>query len=243
MLYTSVTVGVASLMFKNTYVHAEGGELDGIEGYDAVNGATTGSSDGGSSVSNFFKGYNPVTDDQMQQGSYYAQPIVSLLGSTIGFLMALVVGWMGVQTAIDLIYWAIPPLRGVLSNDQQGSSGSMGMGGMQPQQQKRKILTVSDDMTQAIQIGGVGGQQQAMGSMGMGGGFGGGGFGAPQPQQEQKQPHVLATYFKKRLLSLIILGVCMVVLFSSILLDTGINLGAFVVKIMNMFNNVVVSNT
>lgn len=267
---TTALVGVSTLFVgKSSRVSAEEGDLDGIEGYDAVEGqvndgvtsvpSTGGAESDAGSAGNFFKGWNPVTDDQMAKGSAFAQPVVNLLGNFVGFGLTIVVGWLGVQTVIDLIYWGIPPLRGLLakqnSTDQQPSMGGMGMGmgGSQPQQQSSSKLPVfvSDDMLQSMEAGGnvssQGGMNGGMaGGMGMGGMRGGMGMGMGGMQQQQEPPkrkNILVSYAKKRLLSLVILGVCITVLFSSILLDTGINLGAFVVKIIEFLNGVVVSNT
>lgn len=257
--YTLAVTGVATLLYGTSKVGAEGNELDGVQGYDAVNGAVTEGTGGsvtnapastgssGSTVSDVFKGYNPVTSEQMATGQYYATPIVNIFGNVIGFLMAIVIGWIGVQTAIDLAYWAIPPLRNLLGkqDSQQGGMG-MGMGGMgmqQPQKQSKFPFTVSDDMMQAFEAGGTGGGQAQMAG-GFGGGFGGGmGGGMGMQQQEARPKHVLTTYFKKRILSVVILGLCMTILFSSILLDTGINLGALGIKLFNMVNDIIVSNT
>ena len=100
-------------------------------------------------------------------------------------------------------------------------------------------------MLQAMEEAGNQASQGGMGGgMPMGGGMGmpmGGGMGMQQAPPSRK--NVLVTYFKKRLLSIVILGVCATVLFSSLLLDTGINMGEFVLKIISFFNDVVVSNT
>lgn len=262
-LYSTSAVIATLIVFRASRVFAgENNDLDQIGGYDAVTGSSGTSSGGGtipsgepSTVGGFFKGYNPVTADDMKNGQYYAAPFVSFFGTIVGFTMAIVVAWMAVQTAVDLLYWAIPPLRGILAKQNptagNGGMGGMGMGGMQQRQSSSKLpIFVSDDMLQAMAEGGnVSSQGGINGGMGMGG-FGGGmvGFGGGMGmnmsmQQQESKPHILTAYFKKRLLSLVIFGVCIAVLFSSALMDTGINLGAFLIKLINFFNTIVVSHT
>lgn len=266
-LSTTALVGFATFLTNPFASRAESGDLDGVGGYDAVNGGTNSGGDSGfggmsgqdvssvnteSSVGNFFKGFTPINNEQMQSGSYLAQPIVDFLGVLSGALMTVVIAWTAVQTVVDLLYWSMPPLRGLLSkgSQPQQASGGMGMGGMGgygmgggmgggQQQQSSKLPTcVSDDMVQAMEMSQPH-QQGGMGGMGMGGM--GGMMGGQQQQQSPK--HTLLTYAKKRTFSLILLGVCMVVLFSSILVDTGINIGAFLSKILGIINDGIVSKT
>ena len=256
------SVGVLSLNFKDSKASAE--DLDSVGGYDAVTGETTtetggaGGFGGGDSVSGeasnvggFLKGYNPVTDAQMGQGQYWATPFINFFGNIVGFGTIILVSWIAVQTVIDLIYWGIPPVRGVLAPQNQ-PAGGMGMGMQQQRPASKLPIFVSDDMLQAMEQGGNvasqggmnGGMSMGMGMGGMGMGMNGGmgGFGGGMQQEPPKRSHILTAYFKKRLLSVVVLGVCLAVLFSSVLLDTGINLGAFIIKILNMFNDVVISN-
>lgn len=235
--------------FKVQNAFAE--NYDDVKGYDAVNGTVTNgssSSSSSSTPSDVFKGYNPVTEEQMRAGQYWAAPFVNFFGTCIGFLMAITIGWMGLQTAIDLLYWAVPPLRGILAKQNPNMQGG-GMMGMQPQQAQgmssRLPIFVSDDMLQAMEEGGNVASQGGMNAgMPMGGGMGGGmGMMGGAQQAPARRPHILSSYAKKRLLSIIVLGFCITILFSSILLDTGINLGQFAMKLLTMFNNLLVNNT
>ena len=71
----------------------------------------------------------------------------------------------------------------------------------------------------------AGTQQPMSGGMGMG-------MGMQQPQAQPKGKSVALTYFKSRVFSLILFGVCSVVLFSSVLTNCGINVGLLVLKII-----------
>ena len=248
----ALRLGVSTAFFMAVFkAQTTFAEYDDVNsgGYDAVTGEGGRSSfNGGTSTpSEVFKGYNPVTSEQMEAGRYWASPFTNVLGIGIGVLMSATFAWVFFQTALDLLYWAIPPLRGLLAKQNPAMQGG-GMMGMQPQQQQsssRKFVCVSDEMLQAMEEAGNQASQGGMGGgMPMGGGMGmpmGGGMGMQQAPPSRK--NVLVTYFKKRLLSIVILGVCATVLFSSLLLDTGINMGEFVLKIISFFNDVVVSNT
>lgn len=254
-LLASTSFGVLTFTgFKSNKGVVHANEIDGFDiseyyengGQDSISRTIESTTGEPSTTAGFFKGYNPVTEDNLKTGSYWATPIVDFLGNLVGFGMALIMIWVVVQTVIDLLYWAIPTIRPLLEPQQSGAlqGGMNGMGGAQQQRSKIRI-TVSDDMTQSLG-GGVqqGGMMQPQGQYG-GGGLGGGlGVGYNTGGQQQQEPkHVLTTYFKKRVLSLIILGVCAAVLLSSLLIDTGINVGAFIVKLINIFNEFVTSNT
>lgn len=86
------------------------------------------------------------------------------------------------------------------------------------------------------------GQQQQGGAGGFGGGgFGGGGFGGGyggggQQQQPQSAKSVISTYFKKRMVFMIMFALCVVVLMSSKLLGTGANLALWFLKLVGTLN-------
>ncbi|MEC2463375.1 hypothetical protein P9X10_00490 [Bacillus cereus] len=250
----ALRVGVSTAFFMAVFkAQTTFAEYDDVNsgGYDAVNGSGGGRSsfNGGTSTpSEVFKGYNPVTSEQMEQGRYWASPLTNVLGIGIGVIMSATFAWVFFQTALDLLYWAVPPLRGLLARQNPAMQGG-GMMGMQPQQQQssgRSIVCVSDEMLQAMEEAG---NQASQGGMGGGMPMGGGGMGMPpmggmgMQQAPPSRKNVLVTYFKKRILSVVILGVCATVLFSSMLLDTGINMGQFVLKIISYINDVIVSNT
>ena len=119
-----------------------------------------------------------------------------------------------------------------------GRFGMMG-GGAQGGQQTRQW--VSDEAVACAALLGGGAQAQGAmgGGMGMMGGYGGMGgmqaMGANQ-QQAQSTKSVIGMYFKKRLFFLILLALCIIVLTSSALMNCGVNLAQWVLKIINMLN-------
>ena len=64
-----------------------------------------------------------------------------------------------------------------------------------------------------------------------------GGMGAMQGQQQQNSTSsVIGVYFKKRVFFMILLALSLVVLTSSVVMDCGVNLAEWVLKIFGMIN-------
>ena len=69
---------------------------------------------------------------------------------------------------------------------------------------------------------------------GFGGGMGMGmGMGAPAPAAAPKAKNVIKLYLKKRVLTFVFIGICMVVLTCTCFLDVGMKLGTWLVGITN----------
>lgn len=235
--------------------------LDELLGDDT----TTSSSDDGSngdvtvdngedySISDYMRGYNPISSENMQQASKLATPVANVIGTITGFIMIITVSFIFLTTALDLLYIAFPPIRPRLNPEMgQASGGGMGMpmggmgmgmrggmmggmgapagGGAAPMQRR----WVSDEAVAAVAMANPapqgGGMMGGMGGMGMMGGMG----AAPQPAMSTKS--VIGTYFKKRIFFVIIFACASVVLMSSILLDCGINLAELLLKIFEKLN-------
>jgi len=233
--------------------------LDELLGDDT----TTSSSDDGSngnvtvdngedySISDYMRGYNPISSENMQQASKLATPVANVIGTITGFIMIITVSFIFLTTALDLLYIAFPPIRPRLNPEMgQASGGGMPMGGMgmgmrggmmggmgapagggaAPMQRR----WVSDEAVAAVSMANPapqgGGMMGGMGGMGMMGGMG----AAPQPAMSTKS--VIGTYFKKRIFFVIIFACASVVLMSSILLDCGINLAELLLKIFEKLN-------
>lgn len=207
-----------------------------------------------------FRNRPGVTQNDMNKAQYFAEPFVNLIGYATGFVLVFVVAWQGLQTAVDLVYFYIPMVRGILQ-PRPNAAGVMGL--------INSTTTVSDDMLKAMELNGANNTQSGLGAgpsmpggpMGspMGGPMGGGpmggmsgpmggmggpmgGMGGPMGNpgmgnNPQNKKSVIFSYLKNRAVSLILLMVCIVVLISSsVLTDTGLNLGAWFIKIMSLFN-------
>ena len=113
-------------------------------------------------ISDYLKGYTPVTQENMQSANVLASPIVNVIGTATGFLLMIASAGIFLVTALDLVYIGLPFTRSFLNPKygmQAAGGAGMGMGGM--------------------------GMHGGMG-MGMRGGVGmmGGGAGAPQQATE-----------------------------------------------------------
>lgn len=204
-------------------------------------------------VSDWLKNQKSMDPKHLEKASETMNPIVNLLGYVAGGIIVLTVAGVVVITALDLMYIAIPPIRNVLyKGGGAGADGMMGAGGMgmhgrfgmmggaaQGAQQTRQW--VSDEAVACAALLGGGAQAQGAmgGGMGMMGGYGGMGgmqaMGANQ-QQAQSTKSVIGMYFKKRLFFLILLALCIIVLTSSALMNCGVNLAQWILKIINMLN-------
>lgn len=171
--------------------------------------------------------YNPITDDNMSQAQALANPITNIIGNIIGAIVLLTAAGIFLITALDLAYIAMPFTRPLLTSKHQlvsdealaavgGASGGQQAGGM--------------GSPMGSPMGGMGGMCSPMGSP-MGGGMGG--------QQKQSTKSVITTYFKKRVVFMVIFAVATVILTSSILTGVGINLAALLTEIINKLNSII----
>lgn len=223
---------------------------------DSVNSSSTSTTEqsssvpdyGQGSVSDYLKGYTPVTKSNMNKASSLASPVVNFIGMLIGLVCVLTTAGVGLITALDLLYIAIPPVRGFLYEGAQqqggmgmaggmgmggmhGGMGMGGMGGMQPQGAPRKIRWVSDEVVATVAMC----QPQGQGG-GMPGGMMAGGMGMQGAQQNMSTKSTISVYLKKRVFFLVLFAVASIVLLSSVFTDCGINVAALVMKIMAKVN-------
>lgn len=227
--------------------------LDGV-GADSSNSSSVNQDGSGTgdatmdALTDYMKGYNAVTDEDMQKASRLTSPLSRLIGQITGAILLLTVALMFMTTALDLMYIAVPFVRRFLNPQDMAQGGGgmgmggygmrgMGMGGMGGQQQTNQRKWVSDECIAAMTEAGAGGAQQGMGGgMGMGG-YGMGGMGMAGQQQAAPTKAVISTYLKKRIFFLVVFGLASMILMSSILLDCGINLAELLYKIIGMLND------
>lgn len=205
---------------------------------------------GQGSVSDYLKGYTPVTKGNMNKASSLASPIVNFIGMLIGLVCVITTAGVGLITALDLLYIAIPPVRGFLYEGAQqgGMAGGMpggmgmgmgmhrgmgmgmgGMGGMQPQGGMHKIRWVSDEVVATVAMCQPQGQGGGMGMMA-------GGMGMQGAQQNMSTKSTISVYLKKRIFFLVLFAVASIVLLSTVFTDCGINVAALVMKVMAKVN-------
>lgn len=192
------------------------------------------------------------TGDQLQTASDTLSPITNMIGYIIGAIVALASIGIFLITALDLLYIAFPPIRNLLykaGTDGTGAytgggmaggygRGMMGMGmagaGGAAGGTNKPTQWVSDEAVQCAAL--MGGSAQA--ANGAGGMYGGGMYGGMQGQAQQQQStkSVIGTYFRKRIFFIILFVICTVILTSSALMGTGVNLAQWGIRIINMVN-------
>lgn len=207
-------------------------------------------------VSDWLKDQRGVNSKQLESATQTMSPITNIIGYITGGIIILTVVGVVAITALDLLYIAVPPTRNFLykagTDGTGGFTGGFGsggygrMGGMsmgaggEAQGTNKPTQWVSDEAVNcAAMLGGS--AQSAQGGMMPGmGGYGAmgamGAMGAQQQQGQIKTKSVIAMYFKKRLFFLILLAICIIVLTSSAIMNCGVNLAEWFLKIVNMLN-------
>lgn len=199
-----------------------------------------------------------VTSNQLETATQAMSPITNIIGYVTGGVLILVVTGVVLITALDLLYIAIPPVRNILykagtdgtgMNMGVGSMSGMGVGsmngmGVNTNGGKKPTQWVSDEAVACAAM--LGGSSQSRGGMngmnGMGVGMYGMGINQQQQSQTPTMKSVIGTYFKKRLFFIILLALCVIILTSSALMQCGVNLAEWVLKIINMFNTKMSAN-
>lgn len=215
-----------------------------------LNEGSVGSED--ASVGNFIKNHRGATSEQMNTAAQALSPVTNILGYVSGGLVAFIMAAIFFITALDLLYIAVPPVRQFLYTPGTDGTGAMtagrggyggmggyggiggGMGGQQPA--KKPIQLISDEAVQCVALLGGSSTTEGMGAMNRIGG----GYGA-QPQAQMSKGSVIKTYFVKRAFFMILLVICIIVLSSSVLLGTGVNLANWGIKLIDAFNKMTVA--
>lgn len=244
MLMLFLVVGFMPVSLSNYTVEAA--SLD-----DDLNNSSSDASSGDedpsrydNGVSDLFKNKEPMTKEQLDVSAEKLSPITNMFGYLMGAGVTLAMGAIFVITVADLLYIGVPPLRGLLyKGDQQqaqmgGGYGRYG-GGMQQSPTGHKFQLISDEAVQCSLLFGNNQTQASGGGYGGGyGGYGGAGMQTGQ-QQEATTKSVIATYFKKRVVFIILFAVCATILTTSLFLNTGFNLARWFTKLMMMVNNAI----
>lgn len=221
LLSVTLMVGgvcASTVAMPSVVVRAEQGIGDNLGGNSSSSGYNTTVNDD-TGVSDFFKNHRPMTSEQLNQASYTVTPITNIFGYLIGAIIALTSTGIFLITALDLLYISIPPVRGMLYS---GGGGAQGNGGKSSQ-------WVSDEAVQCSALLGGGS------SGGMSGGYAMGSMG--QQYQQGGTKSIIMAYLKKRIFFVILFAVCTVILTSSILLGTGVNLAQWGMKLIEILNN------
>lgn len=205
---------VMSLFICTSYsINSFANELGG----DSNSATTEGNSSGDdSALIDYINNQQGITANNLNKANQTLSPLKSLIGNITGGILVLVFICVFAMTALDLLYITVPPLRGIMYKGDQG--GQMG-GQLAP---THSLQLISDEAKYCVMTLSGGNQQGMNTPMGM-------------PMKS-----VIGEYFKKRVIFMILLAVSAIVLTSSVLLGTGVNLAKYFLKILEMFNKKVV---
>lgn len=196
------------------------------------------------SVGNFVK-ESRLDENAMKEGFVAAHPIVGIVSKLVGWIVSLLVGTLTLFNLLGLFYVVVPLgflrniMSGGLSNSTGGASapmmGGMGRVGMMGASSApagggiiSKLRMVPTSAIQAVALAEQG--ERGGASMGRPGMMGMGaspmGVGAQQMGGSAKPVRPIPYYLRAQAIDLVLIGVALVILvFSSVLFDTGLKLG------------------
>ena len=174
-------------------------------------------------MGDFIKNYRGVTSSQLSEADNLISPLTNFLGFVSGILISLATAGIFFITAIDIAYIAIPPVRGLLY-PQGANGGAMGGGmGYNNQNNQRKYQLISDEAIACTAMMSGGQRGSAMGMQQAG-------------QNNQTRGSVIKIYLGKRIIFIIFFAICLLILTSSALLGTGVNLAMWGLKLIDALN-------
>lgn len=205
-------MGISSIL--NNPLSVLAGNLDGM-GSGSTGSSSLSADD--AAVGDIIRNHRGMTAEQMATASNALSPFTNFCGTVVGGAVALIYAGVFVITAADLLYISLPPLRPLLLKNQQGEGS--------------KLQLISDEALTIVANGGNGGSSS-------GGDMMGGGFGAqPQSSGSGKSSSKIVAYFKARFLFMIFLVITTMVLTSSVIMGTGVNLAEWGLKLLQSFND------
>lgn len=241
-------MGMASVfVIGSTTVKVEADSLEDGFGEDAYSSEETDSVGGGSDegISGYLKNHKAMTDEQLKKASDTLSPLTNFFGNIIGALLVVANTGIFVITAIDLVYIGVPPLRqylyqantdgtGSQTGGRMGGYGGGGYGGGMSQQggMQKKKQWVSDEAVQCASL--LGGSAVSAGNDAYGG-------ANNQNMNENSKKSVIGAYLWKRAFFLVVFAVCTIILTSSLLVGTGVNVAGWLMNMLTTVNGYVPS--
>lgn len=256
------TVGVAyadndlnDIGNSTIYVEADGNQASSVGGQVEVVQSNTSTesqkkdNDNAVAIGDLF-GSTKIDKETAAQAKEAAAPIIKGINWVVSFILAILSAAMLLITILDLLYIAVPFIRKFLDGgradamtQQQGGGmqggfdggfgggysggyggrmGHMGAmhGGAAPASKPNIVgRLVSDEAIAAF----IESQPQAQGGNPMMG----------QPAAPIRTKSIIVSYFKKRLIFLVLMGVCIAVFATTTFTDLGLKLGSFIVEKAN----------
>lgn len=206
-------MGISSIL--NNPLSVLAGSLDGM-GSGGTGSSSLNADD--AAIGDIIRNHRGMTAEQMATASNALSPATNFCGTVVGGAVAIIFTGVFVITAADLLYIALPPLRSVLLKNRQ--------------EEGRGLQLISDEAFSIVANGGNGGGSNSGGDM-MGGGFG----AQPQSSGSGKSSSKIVAYFKARFVFMIFLVIATMVLTSSVIMGTGVNLAEWGLKLLQLFND------
>lgn len=177
-----------------------------------------------------------MTSEHLEYANKWASPLTNFIGYACGVIVTLIVVATGLLTVLDIMYISVPFVRNLLYKSGTDGTGAYNNGiGMGASGGTAKPTQwVSDEAVACAAM--LGGSRQSAG-MGMNAGMPMNmGMGMGQPQEPKPIKSVIGMYVKKRSVFLVMLAVAIVVLTSSALFGTGVNLAQWLLRVIMVFN-------
>lgn len=206
-------MGISSIL--NNPLSVLAGNLDGM-GSGSTGSSGLNADD--AAVGDIIRNHRGMTAEQMATASNALSPLRNYCGIVVGGAVTIIYAGVFVITVADLLYISLPPLRPLLLKSRQGEGGVLQL--------------ISDEALSIIANGGNGGGSSSGGDM-MGGGFG----AQPQSSGSGKSSSKIVAYFKARFVFMIFLVITTMVLTSSVIMGTGVNLAEWGLKLLQAFND------
>ena len=206
-------MGISSIL--NNPLSVLAGNLDGM-GSGGTGSSSLNADD--AAIGDIIRNHRGMTAEQMATASNALSPFTNFCGTVVGGAVAIIYAGVFVITAADLLYIALPPLRSVLLKNRQDEGSGLQL--------------ISDEAFSIVANGGNGGGANSGGDM-MGGGFG----AQPQSSGSGKSSSKIVAYFKARFVFMIFLVIATMVLTSSVIMGTGVNLAEWGLKLLQSFND------
>lgn len=200
--------------YDSSYDSSYGGEDFQLDEYNDTSG-----------LSEYISNNRPLKKEHLESASRALTPFKNFVSYLIGGAIVLTsIGIFGI-TALDLIYIGVPPLRGILYKGGNSGGGDGYTQGVynQGNQGSRGFQLISDEAVQCVASGGSNGGQQSTMTNGYN-------------QQQGGTKSLIISYLKSRMVFMVVFAICVAVLFSSVLMGTGINIGNFINRVIVTIN-------
>ena len=162
-----------------------------------------------------------INEESIAEAQEFLKPVAVIMNKIMATILGLASLGMMLITVLDLFYITFPPIRDLLDG---GTTGG------QPLKRSRSLGMEGD-----IEGPGMKPEQQAGGGLSALGRWVSDEALASSMEAQRTGKMVVAGYFKKRSIFLVLFGICVVLFTSTVFTDLGVNLGMWVLSKVNGF--------